>query len=685
MRRLLPAALGLVFFAVPLYPAFITLTGVRVPGVSLVPVPLTLALLAAATLVVAYIAAVLLTTPGPPVPTATAFAALPAAAMLAAALGFDPSAGAIFITIAVFGVVLHAAIVRFHRDPHVATAIAVGFVVSGAIAAAVAIALVFVQSPPDLYTVGHGRAIGTFILPGELAGYLVMYVPFSYAVACVAARRELRVAAAAGAIVGAVALVLTFSRAGWIGMAAAIAFLVYTQRRRRRIRVAAVVVGVAILAVGLVFNAHHDPSENFTRISIWRAASDMIARFPLSGVGPFDFATIYRWVRLPDGEPTAFHAHSFLLSVAAELGLIGVAAVCLGWWRFVVALRGRLRGAPSPQTLAVAIVAGLVGTWVQSLIDTVSVVVFAIWPLFTALALVSVRAPATENDAASGSEESLPRLPRAVVASAGLLLAACAFVQLASDAVFARAGATLSLPGRLDPSLGASLYRSIERVAALPFVEATLADAALRDGDLDAASAHAYRLPAGSLRTELLGRVAEARGDTAAAMEQFLDAGDDQALQRHVNRLSAAGRYREAYDFEARVRDRLEAAPTRPNAAADSWWRLGRLAVRLHRGGEAKLDFARADAVAPLNTKYLIDAGILALEQRDAPTATAAFAKTRQIDPASADAAAGLGLAALLGGDVEQARRYSELANQLRPRAPLTVRLRRALLQAGPP
>ncbi|HEX3468125.1 MAG TPA: hypothetical protein VHT05_08625 [Candidatus Elarobacter sp.] len=194
-------------------------------------------------------------------------------------------------------------------------------------------------------------------------------------------------------------------------------------------------------------------------------------------------------------------------------------------------------------------------------------------------------------------------MPRAVIGAVTVVLAACAFVQLASDAVFARAGTPASLPGRLEPEFGTALYRSIERVAPLPFVEATLAGAALRTGNVDAASAHAYRLPDGSVRSDLLARVAAARGDTPAAMELFLDAGDDQALQRYVDGLSAQSRYVAAYDFEARIRDRLEAAPTRPNAAADSWWRLGRLAVRLHRPAEAKVDFARADAVAPLNTK----------------------------------------------------------------------------------
>ena len=679
----MPAALGVAFLLIPLFPAFITLTGVSVPGISLVPASLTLALVGGATLIAFYGAARLVSTPGEPIPTAVGFAALPAAAIVAAVLGFDPRAGAIFIAIAIFGVVLHATIVRFFRAPHVEATIYAAFLASGAIAALAAILMVVAKAPADLYTVGHGRAIGTFILPGELAGYLIMYVPFAYAIARVTERRDLRLVAYAGAILGAIAFVLTFSRAGWIGMAAAIAFFAYTQRRRARVRVAVAIVGLAIVAIGLVFNAHHDPSENFTRISIWQAASDMIARFPLSGVGPFDFATIYQWVRLPDGEPTAFHAHSFLLSVAAELGLIGIAAVCLGWWTFFVALRERLRAGSDSQTIALAIAAGLVGTWVQSLIDTVSLVVFAIWPMFTALALVTVQGASSAREPVRSAPRGVQHLPRTAVAIVCVALLLCGFVQLASDAVFARAGAPLSLPSHLDPALGTALYRAIANVAPFPFVEATLADAALRNGDLDAAMAHAARLPAGTVRSEALARVAQARGRTRAAMELYLDAGDDRALQRYVDQLAAAGRYREAYDFESRVRDRLDGAPTRPNAAADSWWRLGRLAVRLQHPGEAKQDFARADALAPLNTKYLIDAGMLALEQRDAPTAAALFAQTRQIDPASADAPAGMGLASLQRGDLAQARRLCELAGRLDARAPLAIRLKHELGGAG--
>ena len=683
MKRAVPAVLGTAFFSIPLFPAFITLSGASVPGVSLLPKPLALALLAVACAIAVYFGLALATTRGRREPTVIPLATFPAAAAAAALLGFDARAGALFTAILAGGIMWHAMVLRFFRAPHVATAIYGSFLASGALAAGAAVAMVLTKAPAALYTVGHGRAIGTFIVPGELAGYLIVYLPFAYAIAAGAPRR-LRALARAGSILGTAAFVLTFSRAGWVGMAAAIAFFVFMLQGRRGARYAIAVLGVAIVALGFVFNSHHDPSENFTRISIWQAALAMIARFPLTGVGPFEFSTVYGLVRLPDAEPAAFHAHSFLLTVAAEAGIAGVAAVVFGWWRFVTVFRERLRRAPAYPTLALAIAAGLVGTWVQGLIDTVSVVLFALWLPFMALALATIDA---EPAAAPAAVEPPARARRAFPAGAraAIVAAACigagfgAFVQLASDAVFARAAAPVSIAAQLPPGLGTRMYQTLERIAPLPFVEAMLTEDALRRGDLAAASAHAARMPAGTRRNEDEARIALARGRHDEAINRFLEAGDDAALQADVLQLIQSGRAREAYALEDRVRRRLIASKTRPNAVADSWWRLGRLAVRMHDVQEADRDYARAHALAPLNTKYLIESGTLALQQRHADAARASFARAAEIDPASADAVAGMGLAALDRGDRAEARKLAERSAHLNARAPLVVRLQRRL------
>jgi O-antigen ligase len=698
-RRAVVASLGVSLFLIPLYPAFITLTAAQVPGVALVPKPLSLALLTVVTCIAAFWIVSLLSATRVPMPTIVPLAAFPAAAALAAILGFDPLAGALFIAILAGGVIWHATILRFVRDRDAVIALFRAYLISGALASLAAIVMVLTKTPPGAYTIEHGRATGTFVVPGELAGYLIVYVPVAFAF--VRSDFGLRALAAAGLVLGALAFLLTFSRAGWIGMAAAVAVFVLVRRRRNGARYAVAIMGTAVVAVLLVFNAHHDPSENFTRLSIWDAAVRTVLRFPFSGVGPFEFAHFYPYVRVPGGEPLAHHAHGVVLTIAAEAGLVGVAALFFGWWRFVVALRVRLPSPSAFDRVAVAIAAGLAGTWVQGLIDTVSVVIFGLWLPFMALALVCAgddppprpTFTVARRDGPVGGTPVWRGVPvwrgspdwrgmpvrRIIVFTAVSVFAlVCAFVQNASSAVYGDVGAPLSLPAHLPPQLGTRAYEIIERVAPVRFVETVLADDALRRGDPSAAAAHAARLPAGSSRSDLLARAAAAQGRTGDAIALFLDADDDEALEPFVTALARDGRIREAYDLEGRLVQRLIADGTRPNALAESWWRLGRLATRLQRPAEAARDYARATALAPLNTKYLLDAGTLALQQHDASSAAASFARASEIDPQDADAVAGLGLAALQRGDRRTAQHLSSRADKINPNATLARRLRTA-------
>ncbi|MEO6912508.1 MAG: O-antigen ligase family protein [Candidatus Baltobacteraceae bacterium] len=383
----MPYGLGLTFLAIPLFPSFIALTAVTIPGVSLISPRLAVGVLGLMAAVVAYFAILLLAPPRERPPTLPALLIWFGAALLSSLLGFDPAGGLLFIGIFGMGLIWHFTLMRFYGEPKVASAIFHAYVFSGAVSSVLAILMVLLRVPADQFTVGHGRAIGTFILPGELAGYLLIYLPVAFAIARATRRQSLRILAIAGLIGGLIAFVMTFSRAGWVGLAAAAAFYLFVRQRSRRY--AAAFLAAGIVAVLVVFNAHHNPSENYTRISIWQAGIEMVRRFPLTGVGPFVFANIYPLVRLPDGDATAFHAHSFLLTVFAETGLVGILAVLYAWGRFIAIFRERLRGStPVQASIAIAIVSGLVGTWVQGLIDTVSVVIFGLWLPFMALALV---------------------------------------------------------------------------------------------------------------------------------------------------------------------------------------------------------------------------------------------------------------------------------------------------------
>jgi O-antigen ligase len=256
--------------------------------------------------------------------------------------------------------------------------------------------MVLTRTPATLYALQHGRATGSFILPGELAAYLIVLLPIAYAVARIARAPALRALAWTACAVGLSALVLSYSRAGWMGGAATIAFLVALQSGRMRRRgavwaLAAIAVGSA--AVLALFNSHHDPSEDYTRISIWQAALQIIDRFPLTGVGPFDFPRLYALVHVPDADATAFHAHSLYLTFFAEGGAIMLAAFLWTAWVFVVELRARVaRAEPASALLSLAVTAGLVGVAVQGLIDTMSIVIFGLWLPSMGLALAAARA-----------------------------------------------------------------------------------------------------------------------------------------------------------------------------------------------------------------------------------------------------------------------------------------------------
>jgi len=401
MRRLMPAALGLVYALVPFFPSFIALTFVAFPGVTLIPRSAAIGVFVICGILALYALAMLLRYRAPgSQPLLLPLLSVFGAGLLAGILGFDPRAGLLFTFIGGLGIVWHCAIVRFYDDRGAATTMLGAYLLSGAAAAAAAIVMLALRAPAAQYALQHGRATGTFVLPGELAGYFIVLVPIAYAVTRVGLSGWLRAAAWVAGALGVIALALSYSRAGWMGFAAAVAFVVAT-RARHGARGAALVVIAGAIAVLLLFNAHHDPSEDYTRLSIWQAATQIIDRFPLTGVGPFNFSRLYAVVRAPDADATAFHAHSLYLTFFAEFGVVGVASVVWLMWRFAVELRRRLaRASPERAFLALSVAAGLVGVAVQGLIDTVTVVIFGLWMATLGLALGA----AGDGAAPSGSD-----------------------------------------------------------------------------------------------------------------------------------------------------------------------------------------------------------------------------------------------------------------------------------------
>lgn len=276
---------------------------------------------------------------------------------------------------------------------------------------------------------------------------------------------------------------------------------------------------------------------------------------------------------------------------------------------------------------------------------------------------------------------------RVIFAGAIVLMLVFALLQFASDALFARAGTNISLPARLSCDQGIRIY------AALPFLPpaytaAPIVTCALQTGNLRLAETALAHLPPSQERSDLAGRVARVRGLRDEAARDFADAGDAPAVENRVDQLVRAGNILAAFRLEQALRNRMLLGMTHPNAVADSDWKLNVLATRLSRRlpsarwfwlGRALQYDREAVALSPYAERYCLAEGNRLLELGSVDLAERAFRQATQINPSSADALAGLGLAAIERGDLSSARKYEERAQLANPHSAMLLMVKQKL------
>ena len=257
---------------------------------------------------------------------------------------------------------------------------------------------------------------------------------------------------------------------------------------------------------------------------------------------------------------------------------------------------------------------------------------------------------------------------RTVVAVAGLVLAALlGAVQLASSAAYGDLAVRPSLPaalhdrvpGLLRPLLGSARAR---------------AEAAVHDGDLVTAERLAATLPDDAESADVRGRIAEARGDRDAALQQYVRAGDVVRAQALIDALARTEPARALADealLVAAHQDDANAGEVR----GEAWWRLGQLqaaagyrdpARRAAYWRKAEASYERALALAPNEETYLLAAGFQSLANGDVAAASRWYAHAADVVPNSADAYAGLAWTAAASHDCAHARDHLARARALR-------------------
>ena len=231
--------------------------------------------------------------------------------------------------------------------------------------------------------IAEHRAQASFAHPAVLAFFLVMAFPCALCLG-LAARGPRRWLLLAGAALVLSALMLTLTRGAILAAGVVLVLLLVWQPFRRVIVVLLVSMAVftAINGDALVRSreasvvttrlatiggeeAHTNP-----RIRIYAGAPAILENHPLLGVGAGNFPEIAGRYDLRDVDGSVFeHAHDVPLTVAIELGLVGLAALCAFAVAVARASIAALRTRDARFHLRLAAVGGIVGLTASSILD----------------------------------------------------------------------------------------------------------------------------------------------------------------------------------------------------------------------------------------------------------------------------------------------------------------------------
>lgn len=257
---------------------------------------------------------------------------------------------------------------------------------------------------------------------------------------------------------------------------------------------------------------------------------------------------------------------------------------------------------------------------------------------------------------------------RTVVSVVGLAVAVLlGAVQLASSAAYGDLAVHPSLPAALHdraprlfrPLLGSARAR---------------AEAAVHDGDLASAERLAAALPNDAESADVRGRIAQARGDRDAAVQQYVRAGDIVRAQALIDALATTQPGR-ALAYQAQLLAAHQDDANAGEARGEAWWRLGQLqaaagyrdpAQRAAYWRNAEASYERALALAPNEETYLLAAGFQSLANGDVAAASRWYTHAADVVPNSADAYAGLAWTAAAAHDCASARESLARARALR-------------------
>jgi len=180
-----------------------------------------------------------------------------------------------------------------------------------------------------------GRVYSTLSNPINLSEFILLFMPLAAAFAGGAKKTWLQVLLALGLVFPALALVLTFSRGGWIAIV--LAAVVFTFCCNKRLIPALVLLGILAIPflpesvmTRLSTIGSTTDSSTMHRLDIWKGVLHLLwddTRFLTGiGLGPETFSRIYPFYSVGTAKSGAYHSQLHYLELVLETGLLGLLA-----------------------------------------------------------------------------------------------------------------------------------------------------------------------------------------------------------------------------------------------------------------------------------------------------------------------------------------------------------------------
>lgn len=228
------------------------------------------------------------------------------------------------------------------------------------------------------------KMAASFGNPNHFAGYMAFSLPLALAGGLLVFRSWVRLLCFGVGVLITCGLVLSLSKGGWMAGLCGSGFLVTWLLNNRQVdkkKLLFVVFGITIAVILFIFSNTtvvlrlvtflQDPMQAIGgRLRVWDATVSMIADYPVLGVGPGNFGTVFTQYHPPGMYVRHFFAENDYLQWAAE---IGVGVISIIGWMVVAIFRKALRRRNHPGRLVRGVTAGalsgLVAIGIHAMVD----------------------------------------------------------------------------------------------------------------------------------------------------------------------------------------------------------------------------------------------------------------------------------------------------------------------------